>query len=415
MSVLGIVAEYNPFHNGHQYLIEEAIARIQPYAVICVMSGSFTQRGEPAVCNKWSRTEMALKGGVDVVIELPFSFAVRSAYYFARGAVLTLFKTGVATHLAFGSESGDIESLKCIARILSDEPAEYKGLLKKHLGLGHSFPAARSHALQDLLRVNDKRIKSLLSGPNNILALEYLHVIQEENLPLVPVTITRRGSEYHSPALETYSSAGAIRQALLNQTPLSLISQSMPPSSWDVLVRELEEGRAPVDPDALEKLVLFTLRRMTRTEIQSIYEVSEGLENRIKEAANICATLDRIRCHVKTKRYSLTRINRILLYSIFQLSKTQIKRFDQTGPAYLHILGFSAKGQKILQEIKNKSSLPVLNRGADISNILKTPGPAADMLGLDIQASDVFSLLYPDYRSYRARSDFSTPPVRIDD
>ncbi|NLB87935.1 MAG: nucleotidyltransferase family protein, partial [Syntrophomonadaceae bacterium] len=146
MSILGIVAEFNPFHNGHQYLINTVKEKYNFDAIVCVMSGNFTQRGEPAICNKWARAEMALNAGVDLVIELPFCFATRSAYYFAKGAIELLELTKVVTHIAFGSEMGDIEQLKDIARLLNEEPDDYKKLLKKQLNKGFSYPMARSIA-----------------------------------------------------------------------------------------------------------------------------------------------------------------------------------------------------------------------------------------------------------------------------
>ena len=168
MKVIGIVAEYNPFHNGHRYLIEAARQKNPGAAVVCVMSGHFLQRGEPALINKWSRAEMAVHGGVDLVLELPLVFSVRSAYYFARASLILLAKTGLVTHLAFGSESGSQQELQTIARLLVNEPKEYRQLLKSYLQQGDSFPSARAQALQSFLGQDTEQI---LSQPNNILAL----------------------------------------------------------------------------------------------------------------------------------------------------------------------------------------------------------------------------------------------------
>ncbi|MEN6389222.1 MAG: nucleotidyltransferase [Syntrophomonas sp.] len=414
MAVLGIVAEFNPFHNGHQYLLKRAIEQLKPSAVICVMSGHFTQRGEPAICNKWARAEMALHAGVDLIIELPFCFAARSAYYFARGALLTLHKTEVVSHIAFGSESGQLDSLASVAQILSSEPEAYRSLLKFYLSQGLSFPVARSRALQESLPDKDSQIDKMLRGSNNILGIEYLHVIYEEKLPLVPITINRQGPAYHSAELGAYASASAIRQATRKTAPSLLISSAMPLLSRDIMQREIARGSAPVLPDALEQSILFKLRSTTKADLAKIYEVAEGLENRIKDAARTCTTLDSIRHQIKSKRYSLTRIDRVLLYALLSLSKEQIDSFDRTGPQYLHILGFSSKGQKILQSIKNKSSLEVLSRGKDVARLLNDSShPGAQMLALDVMATDIYTLLFPNPLQRTAGLDFTTPPTRV--
>lgn len=412
MAVLGIVAEFNPFHNGHQYLLKQAKDQIQPSAVICVMSGHFTQRGEPAMCSKWARAEMALQAGIDLVIELPFCFAARSAYYFARGALLTLHQTGVVSHIAFGSESGRLDSLTSVAQLLAAETEAYRSLLKSHLAQGLSFPVARSRAIQKVLP--DPEVESLLRGSNNILGIEYLHVILEEKLPLVPITIRRQGPTYHSTELDAYASASAIRQAAGNEALYQLISPTMPLLSWDIMQREVAIGCAPVLSNALEQSILFSLRRIAKADLAKIYEITEGLENRIKDAARTCTTLDSVRHRIKSKRYSLTRIDRVLLYALLSLSKVQIDSFDRTGPQYLHILGFSSKGQKILQSVKNKSSLEVLSRGKDVARVLNdSDHPAAQMLALDVLATDIYSLLFPNPLKRAAGLDFATPPVRV--
>ncbi|MEQ8173580.1 MAG: nucleotidyltransferase [Syntrophomonadaceae bacterium] len=412
MAVLGIVAEFNPFHNGHQYLLKQTIDQIQPSAVICVMSGNFTQRGEPAICNKWARAEMALQAGVDLIIELPFCFAARSAYYFARGALLTLHKTGVVSHIAFGSESGRLEPLTSVAQLLASEPEAYRSLLKKYLNQGLSFPVARSHALQIALP-QDLQISDILRGSNNILGIEYLHVIYEEKLPLVPITICRQGSDYHSTELGSYASASAIRLAAGKEDPSPLISPTMPLLSWDILQREITRGCSPVLPNALEQSILLRLRSISKADLAKIYEVTEGLENRIKDAARTCTTLDSIRHRIKSKRYSLTRIDRVLLYALLSLSKEQIDSFDRTGPQYLHILGFSSKGRKILQGIKNKSSLDLLLRGKDVARLLNDSShPGAQMLALDVMATDIYTLLFPNPLQRTAGLDFTTPPIQ---
>ena len=416
MSVLGIVAEFNPFHNGHLYLLNTARNNNSFDAVVCVMSGSFLQRAEPAFCSKWSRAEMALNAGIDLVIELPFCFAVRSAYYFARGAVQLLSKTGVVTHLGFGSENGRLDDLQKIASILAEEPDDYRTLLKQFLGQGLSFPAARSKALQQFIGPQVSNIEELMSGPNNILAIEYLHNIKKDNLNLSPFTIPRLGQHYYSQKLSNFSSATAIRTALHKNPVITPdISQALPLSSQNILTREFASGRAPVLPDSLELAILASLRSMTISSLKEIYEISEGLEYRIKEASNLSGSLDQLRSRIKSKRYSLSRINRILLYTFFALTKEHIAVFDQHGPQYFHILAVSSKGREILQEMKNKSGLTILSRGSEVKRLSKEKekSVAGDMLAFDILATDIYSLLLPHPEMRGGGQDFLNSPLVI--
>ncbi|HWP98514.1 MAG TPA: nucleotidyltransferase [Syntrophomonadaceae bacterium] len=415
MAVLGIIAEFNPFHNGHKYLIEQAMMQVPTAGVVCVMSGPFTQRGEPALCNKWARAEMALHGGADLIIELPFCFATRSAYFFARGALQTLSKTGVVTHVAFGSEHGAIGPLDAVAEVLATEPQAFKTSLKEFLSLGLSFPQARARALQSILHHRVENLEELLQGPNNILAIEYLRIIREERLSLIPLTIPRYQSHYHGIGLHPYASAGAIRQAMNGTLPLEA-SAAMPTTSSSILEREIAMGRAPVKHTYMEQALLLKLRCMPVKELAQLYEINEGLEHRIKTVARAATDLETLRQNIKSKRYSLTRINRILLYSLFSLSKNQVCLYDGMGPLYLHILGFSARGQKILQELRNKCSLPQLNRGSDVrASLFPEDNPIARMLLLDVLASDIYALFYPNPKARGGGADFVYPPVRLGD
>ncbi|NLO21221.1 MAG: nucleotidyltransferase [Syntrophomonadaceae bacterium] len=415
MQVLAIIAEYNPFHHGHRYLIQAASENYNFDGIMCVMSPDFVQRGEAALCSKWARTQMALQGGVDLVIQLPFVCAVRSAYYFARGAMELIAQCGVASHLAFGSESGDLYQLQYLARIIAGEPEEYKGLIKKYLASGLSFAAARAKALHNYVNAGTGEIESLLWGPNNILALEYLRSIYELGLAIQPLTIKRKGPDYHDTQLSQLSSATAIRQALFDSTALDNIAASMPESSWEILKREISLGQAPISSDLLETAILSRLRTMDRHEIRQIYEVSEGLENRIYEAARSCGTLADLRQYIKSRRYSMTRINRILLYSLLGISQTMMTHLDQHGPSYLHVLGFSPRGREILQQINSNSRLPVLNRGKDIKRFYEENRgyPPGTMLELDIKAADIYRLLMPNPQARTGGREFTTSPLRV--
>lgn len=411
MAVLGIVAEFNPFHNGHLNLIKKVKEKDNFRAIVCVMSGNFTQRGEPAICNKWARAEMALNAGVDLVIELPFCFATRSAYNFAWGAIQLLHLSGVVTHLAFGSESNNIHLLNQIATLLNNEPDDYKNSLKEHLNQGLSYPVARSKALMEYLE--NPNIDSVLLGSNNILGIEYLRVLQEINSEIIPITIKRQGSSYHSIDLGNYASATAIRRALYENISLDEIDNTIPFFTKQILKREIEEGKAPINENAFNNVILAKLRTMDSKQIADLYDVIEGLESRIVEKSITSTNLNELKQGIKSKRYSLTRINRILLYSLFDLTKNKVEELDSCGPMYHHILGFSDKGIKLLQEINQHSKLPVLNRGKDVKALFdKKDTLEGKMINLDVMSTNVYNLFFPHPSQRIGASDFTTSPVK---
>lgn len=410
MAVLGVVAEFNPFHQGHLYFIKEIKKQNNINFVICVMSGNFVQRGTPAICNKWARAAMAVQSGADLVIELPFCFATRSAYNFAQGAIQLLERTGIVSHLGFGSESNDIGFLNHLANLLNEETEAYQGLLKKYLAQGLSYPVARAQALQEYYP--HPSMKSFLLGSNNILGIEYLKVLQQINSNIIPLAIQRKGSHYHSSDLDEYASASAIREALYNNISLENIQHTMPATARQILLEEINQGRAPIRLDILENILMYRLRMMSIDEIGLLYDVNEGLENRIYEKSLTCTDNESLKNEIKTKRYSLTKINRILLYSIFNFNKIIADELDKSGPLYHHVLAFNRQGQKLLQAIKENSPLPVLSRGKDVKMIWDQKySLAGKMIDLDVKATNVYSLMYPDYIHRTGAADFTTSPV----
>ena len=411
MAVLGVIAEFNPFHNGHRYFISQAGQTHNFDAVICVMSGNFVQRGEAAICNKWVRAHMALHAGADLVIEIPACFCIRSAYYFARGALQLLDRTKVVTHLAFGSESGRLDDLGTIAAVIGDENQAYKHHLKSCLAQGLSYPSARARAIESITGGHLSGIGSIIEQPNNILGIEYLRVLEQERIPIKPMTIPRIGSEYKSLEVSAMASASAIRHCLLNDRG-NTAATMMPAAAFNLLQQEIEAGRAPVDTNNLGQILLAKLRMVRPDHLRQIYEVSEGLENRILKAGMTCGTWEELRNSIKSKRYSLTRINRLLLYILLNLQNRQIHDFDQHGPLYIHTLGFSPKGRKILQAIKNKSSLRILSRGSAVKAAAedKDNEVLREMLRLDVLTTDLYCLLYPQARQRSGARDFTTAP-----
>lgn len=388
--VLAIICEYNPFHNGHLYQLNESIKIADPDYVVCIMSGNFVERGNTALINKWARTEMALATGVDMVIELPTIYSISSAENFASGAIkiLNSFKKSDIT-LSFGSECGDISMLNKFADILYREPPEYVTMLNHELSKGLSFPKARENAM--LLYINDIRNSSnVLSGANNILAIEYLKQIMKTGNKITPMTIKRTAVDYNSLSVSNnIASSTAIREMLLQKKS---VKNLMPKSSYSILKDELGNGRFVLDISQFEKIIIYKLRCMSIEQIANLPDVSEGLEYKIKEAANMCNDFKSLVFMIKSKRYTLTRINRIMLYALFDITKTDYENSQKLIP-YLRILGVSEIGKSLLSEISSNKKLHVITSVKQFldnskDKILKS------MLEKDIMATNIYTLEY---------------------
>ncbi len=416
MKVLGIIAEYNPFHNGHLYHLQASKALIGADCVVVVMSGNFTQRGEPAVVDKWARTEMALLCGVDLIIELPVPYAMSSAEYFALGAVKLLDSLGAIDSISFGSESGDLDSLSEIAAIITEEPPDYKAVLKESLSLGNSFPAARQKALSACLKAKHGKdtLSNSLKSPNNILAIEYLKALKRLNSTITPITISRVGNDYSSVELTgKISSASSIRNVLSNkpwQAAKELLISSMPSSSMTILEREIELGKGPIFPSDFTFPLLSTLRSMSADEISALPYMEEGLENRIRIAAKNSGSYQALLDNICTKRYPITRIQRILFSLLTGLKKDMFEAFNTVGgPAYIRILGFNDTGRRLLSAIKGKTGLPVVTKTADFKNSMLAN--VSEMLRLEANATDQYVLGCKNPSMRKSGSEFKRNSV----
>lgn len=373
MKVLGLIAEYNPFHNGHLYHLEESKRISEADFVVCVMSGNFIQRGEPAIVNKWSRAKIALSSGVDLVIELPLTCAMASAEYFASGAVKILNDIGIVDFICFGSEHGNIAELDFIAQILVDEPGAYIDFLKKELSRGMSYPAARESALKRYavsLAVSDVNIAEIIGSSNNILGIEYLKALKRIKSSIVPLTIKRVNNDYNTENITgSISSASSIRKHIFtgNLSPSDdIIATVLPKASIDTLIEEFKSGRGPIFKEDFYCIITSLIRKMTAEQIKSFAYVSEGLENRIKNAADAAGTYDELLEGICTRRYTKTRVQRILMGILMGITSKDIdmlSRFD--SPQYARVLGFNQKGKQLLSQIKQKSSIPLVLKTAD--------------------------------------------------
>lgn len=333
----GIICEFNPFHSGHKYLIDTV--KENSDAVICIMSGNFVQRGEFAVYDKFKRTETAIKNGADLVIELPCIYSLMSAEGFAKNAVKILESTNIIDEIAFGAECDSIDALKEIAEKITECDAEIKEELKK----GISYPSARKNAVKS----------DLLDTPNNILAIEYL---RHTGLPCRAIKRIGKG---HDTDDEKFS-ASAIRKKLSNEDICTIKN--------------------------CEKAVLAKLRSMKKEDFLNIEDVSEGLENRIYRAVKISTNLEALYDNIKTKRYTHSRIRRIILKSYLGITKD----YSYTPP-YIRILGFNGKGKELLSQMKKNVSLPIVSRLSDIKNLDEN---AKKLFELECRCTDLYNLGY---------------------
>ncbi len=388
--ILAIICEYNPFHNGHLYQLNESIQQVNPDYVIAIMSGNFVQRGNTALINKWARAEMALKSGVDMVIELPTIYSISSAENFAYGAVSILNSLKCDTYLSFGSECGNLDILTQFAEVLIKEPPEYVTMLNHELSKGISFPKARENALH--LYMNDIRNSAnVLAGSNNILAIEYIKQIIRTGNKITPITVKRIESDYNSKIPgENIASATAIRELLLKRKS---IKKLVPATSYSILKDELGSGRFVLDISQFESEIIYKLRCMNIEQISEIQDVTEGLEFKIKEAANSCNKLNDLIVMIKSKRYTLTRINRILLYVLLGITKQDYAGLDKTTP-YVRVLGVNNNGKVLLSRLhKSNKKLKVITSVKQFmdENTNKT---LKSMLEKDIFATNIYTLKY---------------------
>jgi len=432
MKTIGIITEYNPFHNGHLYHLFKAKEMTKADYVIAIMSGNFLQRGEPAIINKWSRTKMALYTGVDLIIELPFVFSTQDANGFSFGAVKLLDSLQMVDYLCFGCETDNLDTLYSISNFLHIEPQKYKDLIVYNSKKGFEFPKTRSQALCEyhrkfgidgLEKISPLDLSKLLKYPNNILALEYIKHLLNLKSKIQPVAIKRIGAGYHQKNITgNISSATSIRNEILNnlrspKTDLFMlndkIKSTIPSSVFPVLDRELREGRGPITLDSYRQYILATLRRMPLKDISRIQGVTEGLENRIKEASLKSYTVDQLINLIKTRRYTRTKIQRIILHLMMNLSKKDVKIFNRCGPLYARILGFSKKGKTLLRTIKKNSSTPLVSK---LSNYLRQTASweninirnrLTKMLNYDILATDIYVLGSKKAENRIARLDFT--------
>lgn len=388
--ILGIVSEYNPFHNGHLMHLNYSKDLTKADFTIAVMTGNFVQRGDTSLVDKWTKTEMALKAGIDLVIELPTVYATSSAENFADGAIKILDSLGIVDYLSFGSEIGELGPIDAVASVLAKEPKDLSALITRQLKSGLSYPKAREIALAQYFGTSPIYTE-ILQNPNNILGVEYLKAIKRRRSHIKAFTVKRDYSGYNSNTVKKgFASATAIRTMIKNKKPIHKV---VPFETYELLERQAKLGKIIPDLTVFEKEIIYTLRKMTLQEIAFLPDVSEGLENRIKMAVNTYNTLPAIIDAIKTKRYTQTRIQRILVHALLGITQKDINSSKRTIP-YIRILGFNKHGKRIISAIAKEN--PRLKIIVSVKKFMEASSDTAlkNMLSKDIFASNVYTLGY---------------------
>lgn len=376
----GIIAEFNPFHNGHAY-ITDVLRDCGKNTVTAVMSESFVQRGECACVSVSDRTLAALNCGVDLVLSLPVVYATASAERFARGGVGILGALGCIDRLGFGSECGDIEVLeKCAAALTSEE---FAPLLENRLSEGLSFPSARQKALRDMY---GDAFADALSSPNDILGVEYIKALNNYNFPITPYAIKRLGVSHDSDLIaDGICSASALRDIIEKQGDFYSL---MPEISAQIISNAVTHGKAPADFSKLDNALLYKLRTMNAADFMSLPDVGEGLEHRFEKAVAESVSVAEILEKVKTKRYTYSRLKRIVVCALLGIT-----RDDVALPVpYIRVLGFNKRGADVLKQAKNTAKLPIVTKYSDIKRL---GAHAEKTFQLECRARDLFSLCLP--------------------
>ncbi len=376
---VAVICEFNPFHNGHRYLLGEA-KRITGGEVIAVMSGSFTQRGEVAVCSKFERAKTALKNGADLVLELPSAYAVANAERFAKGGVETAKLFSCVEYLAFGCEDDDLELL--IRAAFARDDMRVKEIVARQMDGGDYYPRAYERAVR---QVFGDDIADIIAKPNNILAAEYIRALNGSGIK--PLPIKRKGAQHDSDITDgEYASASYIRKLLRSGKDTGKLLPEVP---LDITY-----------PEKLDTALLYRLRNMTAEELRLLPDVSEGLENRIITAARSCSTVEELINEVKTKRYTRARICRILTCALIGVTR----ELQNKEARHARVLGFTPEGEKMLKTCTGEVV-------TSVSKAESLGGSTAELLAADIRATDVAALAYGTVKPCGA--DYLTKIIKI--
>jgi len=367
MKHIGIIAEYNPFHNGHAYQLNKAKELFPDKKIVVLMSGNYVQRGEPAIYNKYIRTQCALQEYADIVFELPLLFSCASAEHFACACLQAFHKLGTIDTLCFGAETDDITLLKEIAHICAVEPDSYKTSLQEALKEGLSFPKARMLAISTYMKTQD--IESLLKQPNNILAIEYLKAIERYHFDITPVIIKRIGNDYHDNDTNSiYSSATAIRNQIMNGT--QSIAHTIPKSSSSII--EQTAFAKPLYISDFYTNLQYALWK-DNAQLEQFFDVSSDLANQLRAIKQYPRSYNELLEILASKQYTTTRLQRILLNILLGISSTEMEYFKENNYiTYLRLLGAKKDATSILKDIKEQATIPIINKVANAKTLLSS-------------------------------------------
>lgn len=402
MRATGVVVEHNPFHNGHLYHIKESRKNTGADVVIAVMSGNFLQRGEPALVDKWSRTKMALQGGVDIVIELPYVFATAQASDFAKGSIALLEAAG-CSDFCFGSEQGSIEPFINTYDLITSQQESYQHSINQFIKTGMSYPKALNEAYANLIKGYQQPFVDL-SQPNNILGYHYIEAAFKHQASIKPVTIQRIVSGYHDDVLpgQSIASATGIRKVIFNDQGISDLSPLLPKTSLLTIVEWQSNIGSFGSWQHFYPYVRFQIIRSSIEQLASYAEVTEGIEYLLKEAALKSNTFEDFMEVVKSKRYTWTRIQRMLTHIYTGFTWEDLKQ--HSSPTYLRLLGMTEMGQSYLNEHKKNLSFPLVSRVGAIKD---------SMLSHDIKATDLYTLGIQSHAfNQPIGRDYRQPPIR---
>ena len=413
MKTVGLITEYNPFHNGHAYHIEKAKMLTGADRVIVVMSGDFVQRGAPAVMPKHLRAESALLSGASLILELPVCFATGSAEYFAQGSISLLNRLGCIDSICFGSECGDLHLLKEIAQILADEPIEYQTALRQALKDGASFPAARQKALN----IYSDKYSEILALPNNILGIEYLKALAKLHSKMEPFTIKRIGAGYHEMDTDgRFGSATSIRSDIYRLSDTNPSSeglalthiQTQVPSSCYELMKRTYQTRYPVSPNDFSLLLKAKLLTETADNLSHYLDMSPELANRILRLRNDYLSFEQFCDLLKTKELTRSRISRSFIHVLLGITNDWLTAMKAPAP-YARILGFRKDHADLLGILKQTSDIPLITSPARAV----LADTARQMLELDIYASDLYESAITDLYGTPFHNELTKQIVKI--
>ena len=394
--IIGIVGEYNPFHNGHQYHINETRRILGENApAVAVMSGDFVQRGENAVYSKFARAEAAVRSGIDLVIELPLPWCLSSAEGFARGAVGLLGAMG-ATHLSFGSELGEIGPLDDLAQALLDPTITYRIKEKLKIDANMSFARARQCVVEE--KLGDTA--ALLETPNNILGVEYIKAIYDQGLDITPVTVGRMGSGHDREGADGMRSASEIRRMMLDGRP---VTGEIPDTALRVYRRQEELGRCAADIGALEQAILSRLRMVPLSAFVMQSDGADGIGKRLYEAARTESSLNGVLSGAKTRRYALSRLRRMAMCAVLGVKEGM----NGGVPPYARVLAFNERGQRLLSSLKVSGAVPILTKPASVREL---GAECTRLFSLGADAHDMYVLAYKAENERRGGEDWKTGP-----